>query len=67
MNIVKVVVDTLPESTYRCFAAEGHWNYLEKIEVVECKILQRKAYMSFDDFFMRLCPDCPLEEVCSDE
>ena len=61
MNIIKIVVDELPESASRCFAAESHWNALEEFEVVECRFMERWAYMSFVDFFTQRCLGCPLE------
>ena len=62
MSIKKIIVDELPESASRCFAADSHWNPLEIVEVVECRFMERWAYMSFDNFVTQRCPDCPLEE-----
>ena len=61
MSIIKVIVNALPESASRCFAAESHWNALEEFEVVECRFKQVWAYIDFDNFITQRCPGCPLE------
>lgn len=61
MRIIKVIVDELPKNAQECIASVGHWNALEQFEVVECRIMQLWNCMSFDDFTMRRCLNCPLE------
>lgn len=62
MSIIKIVVDELPGSASCCFAAESRWNALEQFEVVECRFMQKWAYMCFYDFVTQRCSGCPLEE-----
>ena len=67
MNIIKVIVDKLPNATNQCHLHKSTWDN-EKMEMtVSCSIRDEMFVMSLDYYIKNCCPNCPLEEVQESE
>ena len=64
MNIIKVVVDALPESVSRCDWSIRTWDKYKKRETVDvqCEFTLNRVLMESCDFVTQRCPHCPLVE-----
>lgn len=62
MNIIKVIVDKLPESACHCSAAETTLISMT-VKAVDCRFTLNTAFISHNAFISQRCPRCPLVEA----